>query len=86
MVLFVVVISSLYFLPLQCSNSLDFDFILQPYRQLLGNCCNNNTLPCVSASEDFKDEPVKNPQAVKPQDDRSPAAQGTESLVTNVFC
>ena len=56
----------------------------QPYKQPLGNCCSNDTLFCVSASGDVKDEPVKNPQAVKPQDDRSPTAQGTESLVGNV--
>ena len=41
-------------------------------------------IPFVSASEDVKDGPVKDPQAVKPQDDRSPAAQGTEPLVRNV--
>lgn len=56
----------------------------QTYRQPLGNCCSNDALPCILASEEVKDEAVKNPQAVKPQDDRSPAAQGTESLFRNV--
>ena len=56
----------------------------QSYWQPLGNCCTNDPLRCILAAEEVKDKPVKNPQAVKPQDDRSPAVQGTESLVRNV--
>lgn len=41
-------------------------------------------LRCFLASEEVKDEPAKNTQAVKPQDNRAPAVQGTESLERNV--
>lgn len=37
-------------------------------------------LRCFLASEEVKDEPAKNTQAVKPQDNRAPAVQGTESV------
>lgn len=41
-------------------------------------------LRCFLASEEVKDEPAKNTQAVKPHDNRAPAVQGTESLERNV--
>lgn len=41
-------------------------------------------LRCFLASEEVKDEPAKNTQAVKPQDNRAPVVQGTESLERNV--
>ena len=50
----------------------------QPYWPALGNFCSNNALPSILASEEVKDEPVKNPYAVKPEDDKALAVKGTE--------